>query len=143
MSLPIIDFSRIGDQVFIGGKTFLIKDRLKEICYWNPQLRLWHLPASHDHPDLRQELEALAIQKKKEEATAKKASRLYAKSPEGKAVAAAEEKQRIKAAVAARSTWICCENCEVIDWDRRHTSCVVCGHDGNTFFVDGRLRTGD
>ena len=110
MPLPIIDFTRIDEKVFIGGKTFLIKDRLKEICHWNPSLRLWHLPAWNDFPERRQELEALATHKVTEEKATKKAARLYAKSPEGKAAAAAEEKLRIKAAVAAGSTWICCEN---------------------------------
>jgi hypothetical protein len=106
-------------------------------------LRLWHLPAWHDHPELRTKLEELATQKKKEEDAVKKAVRLYAKSPEGKAVAAAEEKLRIKAAVAAGSTWICCENCEVIDWIKQHTYCQPCGVDGNSFRVRGNIRTGD
>jgi hypothetical protein len=142
--MPSLYFSCTDDSVLISGKTFNIKDRLKEVGgRWNPKTSLWSIPTIADTPEVRQELETLATQKKKDEAATKKAARLYAKSPEGKAAAAAEDKLRIKAAVAAGSTWICCENCEVIDWDRHHTSCATCGHDGNTFFVDGRLRTGD
>jgi len=132
------------NKVIVSGNTYDVRNDLKKIGgVWNPKTSLWSIPTTADTPELRQELEALVTQKKKEEAASKKAARLYAKSPEGKAAAAAEEKLRIKAAVAAGSTWICCENCEVIDWDRHHTSCATCGHDGNTFFVDGRLRTGD
>jgi len=144
MPLPIIDFTRIDEKVFIGGKTFNIKDRLKEVGgRWNPQKSIWSIPTASDTPELREELEALATQKKKEEDAAKKEARIYAKSPEGKVAAAAAEKQRIKAAVVAGSTWICCENCEVIDWIKQHTYCQACGVDGNSFRVRGNIRTGD
>jgi len=138
--MPMLVFTHIGNEVFIGGKTFLIKDRLKEICYWNPRLSLWNLPGWNDFPERRQELEALARQKVAEEKADRKAARLFAKSPEGKAAAAAEEKLRIK---AAAGSWICCENCEVIDWLRQHTSCQACAVDGNSFRVRGNIRTGD
>jgi hypothetical protein len=139
-----LSFTLVDSGVLIGGKTFNIKDRLKEVGgRWNPQKSIWSIPTASDTPELRQELEALARQKKKEEDAAKKAERLYAKSPEGKAVAAAAEKQRIKAALAAGSTWICCEKCEVIDWIKQHTYCQACGVDGNSFRVRGNIRTGD
>ena len=141
--MPMLVFTHIGNEVFIGGKTFLIKDRLKEIAYWNPRLSRWNLPGWNDFPERRQELEALATQKATQEKAESKVARLYAKSPEGKAAAAAEEKLRIKAAVAAGSSWICCNDCQVIDWVRKHTSCQACAVDGNTFFVNGILRTGD
>ena len=144
--MPSLYFSSTDDGVLISGKTFNIKDRLKEVGgRWNPKTSLWSVAA--DTPELRQELEALATQKEKEEAAAKKAARLYAASSEGKAAAAAAEKELILKIVAEKKAgkyhWICCENCEVIDWDRHHSSCSSCGHDGNTFFVDGKLRTGD
>ena len=41
----------------------------------------------------------------------------------------------------------CCANCVVLDWERQHTRCTSCGADYGThiesFFVKGRLRTGD
>ena len=142
--MPALSFTHVDTGVQVSGKTFNVKDRLKELGgRWNPQLSQWSIPVAADSPALRDELEMLATQKKAEEAAAAKAARLYAASAEGKAAAAAEEKRRIKAAVAAGSSWICCNDCVVIDWVRKHTSCQACGHDGNTFFVNGILRTGD
>jgi hypothetical protein len=141
--MPSLSFTVVDSGVLVSGKTFNIKDRLKQVGRWNPQLSSWSVPAAADSPALREELEALASQKKAEEAAAAKAARLYASSPEGKAATAADEKRRIKAAVAAGSSWICCNDCVVLDWTRKHTSCQACGHDGNTFFVNGILRTGD
>jgi hypothetical protein len=142
--MPALSFAVVDAGVLVSGKTFNVKDRLKEVGgRWNPQLSQWSIPVAAHSPALRDELEALATQKKAEEAAANKAARIYAASPEGKAAAAADEKRRIKAAVAAGSSWICCNDCVVIDWVRKHTSCRACGHDGNTFFVNGILRTGD
>jgi len=142
--MPSLSFTVVDTGVMISGKTFNVKDRLKELGgRWNPQVSQWSIPAAADSPALRDELEALASQKKAEEAAANKAARLYAASPEGKAAAAAEEKQRIKAAVAAGSTWICCDKCTVIDWSRQHTSCQACAIDGNTFRKRGNIYTGD
>jgi hypothetical protein len=142
--MPSLSFTVVDTGVLVGGKTFNVKDRLKEVGgRWNPQLSSWSVPAAADTPELRDELETLATQKKAEEAAANKAARLYAASAEGKAAAAAEEKRRIKAAVAAGSSWICCNDCQVIDWVRQHTSCQVCAVDGNSFRVRGNIRTGD
>lgn len=141
--MPSLSFTIVDAGVLVSGKTFNVKDRLKEIGRWNPQASSWSIPAAKDTPELRDELEALATQKKAEETAANKAARLYAASPEGKAAAAAEEKRRIKAAVAAGSTWICCEECEVVDWVRQHTNCRACAVDGNTFRVRGNIYTGD
>ena len=146
--MPSLSFTVVDTGVLISGKTFNVKDRLKELGgRWNPQASSWSIPVAADSPALREDLEAVATQvakqKKAEETAANKAARLYAASPEGKAAAAAEEKQRIKAAVAAGSTWICCENCEVVDWVRQHTNCRACAVDGNTFRVRGNIYTGD
>ena len=135
-------------KVIVSGNTYDVRNDLKKIGgVWNPKASLWSIPTTADTPELRQELEALATQKKAEQDAAKKAARLYAASSEGKAAAAAAEKELILKIVAEKKAgkyhWICCENCEVIDWDRHHSSCATCGHDGNTFFVNGKLRTGD
>lgn len=131
-------------KLIVSGKTFNVKDKIKEIGgSWNPRLSQWSIPVTADTPEMREGLEEDVKKVKNKEANDREAARLYAKSPEGKAAAATDEKLRVKAAVAAGSTWICCENCEVIDWTRKHTSCNTCGCDGNTFFVNGKLRTGD
>jgi hypothetical protein len=139
--MPSLSFTLVDTGVLVSGKTFNIKDRLKEVGRWNGSS--WSVPAAADTPELREELEALASQKKAEELAANKAARIHAASPEGKAAAAADEKRRIKAAVAAGSTWICCNDCQVIDWVRQHTSCQTCAVDGNSFRVRGNIRTGD
>ena len=138
--MPSLSFTVVDAGVLVSGKTFNVKDRLKQISRWNGSS--WSIPAAADSPALREELETLATQKKAEEAAANKAARLYAASPEGKAAAAADEKRRIKA-MAAGSTWICCEECEVVDWIRQHTNCRACAVDGNTFRVRGNIYTGD
>ena len=84
-----------------------------------------------------------AMNAKEAERVAEKARRAWLNTPEGRAATAAEEKRRIAAAAAAGCSWICCAECTVMDWDRRHTSCDVHAEDGNTFRVNGMIRTGD
>jgi hypothetical protein len=142
--MPSLSFTVVDAGIMVGGKTFNVKDRLKEVGgRWNPQTSSWSIPVAADSPALRDELEKLATKKKADEAAAAKAVRVYAASPEGKAAAAADEKKRIKAEFAAGSSWLCCENCTVIDWVRKHTSCQACAVDGNSFRVRGSIYTGD
>ena len=149
----MLAFKKTEANLIISGKTFYAKEAIKAVGgKWDPSTSSWTLPAHIDSEMLRKNLmeKAVAIEKveKKKEKDAKAAARAYAMTPEGIAEAKAAAKARVLWALEQKKTdgsyhWICCEHCEVIDWDRRHTSCVVCGHDGNTFFVDGRLRTGD
>jgi hypothetical protein len=154
MPIPKIAFAKEkgGDNMVVCGKSFYVKERLKKAgARWNPAAGVWTLKAHFATKELLTELNALAdsaikAQKDAEKKKQKEAIELAAfyKTPEGK------EKQwndiqeiRKTPGCEAAYQFICCKECEVIDWNRQHTSCDACGVDGNTFFVRGRLRTGD
>jgi hypothetical protein len=154
MTVPNIAFAKEngGSDMVVCGKAFYVKERLKKAgARWNPAASVWTLKAEAATQELLAELNTLATvalkaEKDSEKKKQKEAEALaaYYKTPEGK------EKQW-KDILEIRKTpggeaayfFICCKECEVIDWARQHTSCDACGIDGNTFFVRGRLRTGD
>jgi hypothetical protein len=79
--------------------------------------------------------------KKKEEAAALAA---FYQTPAGREQWWAEIQEAKKTPAGASAySFICCKECVVIDWSRKHTSCKACGYGGNNFFVRGRLYTGD
>ena len=138
-------FTTTATQLIVTGKTFPIKDAIKALGgIWNSPR--WLIPLNADSPLTRARLvencRLALIAEKEAEKAAEKARLAYIYSPA--AVKAALEK---KAAGDYSLHWICCEQCVVIDWSRQHTSCQACGHDNGmwkeTFFVRGRLRTGD
>lgn len=145
-----ITFENKNDLVNVYGKTFYVKEDLKKVgARWN--VNTWTINPDVATSEFLAQLNALAYEgikaerdaekKKKEEAAALAA---FHKTPEGKAKRWAEIQELKKTpAGAAAYYFICCEHCEVINWARKHTSCNACGHDGNTFFVRGMLRTGD
>ena len=155
-----LKFTTNETHLFISGKTFHIKETLKNIkAIWNPELKSWSVPIALDTSFLRTSLEdrvkeivlvngnpVLSAAEKKEAAAEKKRLREYAASSEGKKatlLAVLAEKEKGNGAYH----WICCDQCEVIDWVRQHTSCNVhaedCGLYKNTFRVRGMIYTGD
>lgn len=125
--------------VAITGKTFPIKENIKAIGgLWNPKAGQWEIPIANDTPQMRAELSALVKE-------AMKAQRLPKVAP--------PTNELMRWALASKASkkgdfhWICCEMCHVMDWERRHTSCMVHSHsDGqspNTFRINGKLYTGD
>ena len=164
-----IHFHREATHLILTGKTFDAKEAIKSLGgRWNPLRRVWTLPLEADTDEVRVHLGAWT---RSEEEDAKEAMKAAAAA----AVAAVEEvmaTQRAKAAKAAANlaaknkrkaeaekervrlcvesgnySWICCENCEVVDWAKRHTSCRVHAHwDGQswcTFRINGVLYTGN
>ena len=140
------------DLVIVAGKTFYVKEMLKKAgARWNPAGNFWTLtPACATQEFLAQLNEMVAVSikaekdaevKKREDAAALAA---FHRTPEGKEQwwAEIQEKKKTPAGAAAYH-FICCKECEVIDWSRQHTSCKACGHGFNNFFVRGRLYTGD
>ena len=138
-------FTVTAKNLVVTGKTFPIKEQLKALGgIWNSPC--WLLPLNADAPLVRARLVEncrLAIKAEKEAAVvAEKARLAYIYSPEA-----------VKAALKAKEAgdyslhWICCDQCKVLDWERQYTSCKPCGQDYGThtesFFVRGRLRTGD
>ena len=132
------------------GKTYDVKEQLKANGgRWNAQVNGWMFRDCTDVEELRSRLEEVVeqvmLEKKrarKVELAERKMHREWLRTPEGMAYTAAEERTRVAAAVAAGSPWICCAECEVIDWQRQTSSCQVHAVDGNTFRVRGNIYTG-
>lgn len=138
-------FTTTTKNLVVTGKTFPIKEKLKELGgVWKSPA--WHLPLNADSPLARAMLvescRRAIIAEKEAAAAVEKARMAYIYSPEA-------VKDALKAKEAGDHTfhWICCDQCKVLDWFKQHTSCQACGHDNGmwkeTFFVRGRLRTGD
>ena len=134
-------FNTNDTQLIVTGKTFPIKDELKALGgIWN--VSRWLLPLKVDSPLTRANLVEqcrIALLNEKE---AEKARLNYKYSPEF-----ITDALKAKANGDYSYNWICCANCVVLDWGRQHTRCASCGADYGThiesFFVKGRLRTGD
>lgn len=160
-----IHFHREPTQLVLTGKTFDVKEAIKSLGgKWNPLRRVWTLPLEADTDEVRVHLGAWTISEEEDAEDAMKAAAAAAvaaveatmaaqRSTAAKAAAKRErarkaEKERVRRCVASGSyPWICCENCEVVDWVNRHTSCRVHAHwDGQswcTFRINGTLYTGN
>jgi hypothetical protein len=138
------------NTLFVSGQTFHIKETLKAYeGIWDPKTQKWALPAKYDTPLIRAMLIARASEtlrlKRLSEKAVRKAADDWAKSPEG-VLQRLQQALKLKALTGAFS-WICCESCCVINWEKQYTSCQVHSHsDGqspNTFRVRGAIYTGD
>jgi len=139
-----------------GSDTFDLKEVIKSVGgKWTAVNKSWTIKLPADLEPLNTAIKTLSA-KRSEEFKAKrdaaKAQRLFDASPEGIAKKKAEAKQLVLNALELKKKtgayyWICCEECEVIDWQRAHTSCnacaVDCGLYKNTFRVRGAIFTGD
>jgi hypothetical protein len=148
----MLTFTQRSDTVIISGRTFYAKDKIKALGGKWSGSGTWSLPISMNTEENRAMLIATAeetykVEKliEKSRRRAEEAMRKYALTPEGRIAIAAQMKARIQKMIAddTKPHWICCEHCEIIDEIRRHTSCNVHAEDGNTFRVNGMLRTGD
>ena len=150
MPAIFITFEEKGDSVNVYGKTFYVKEELKKVgARWN--VNTWTIKAEVATEEFLAGLNAMAhacitaekaVEKKKRDD--EKALQAFYKTPAGKEQWWAEIQEAKKTTVGASLySFICCKDCEVINWARKHTSCNSCGHDGNTFFVRGILYTGD
>ena len=140
-----LTFTQQADTVVVGS-SFDYKEILRSAgARWNPTIRAWVFHRSTVAavteligPAVNDLAAFLAAEK-----AAAKAHKKWLQTPEGRAHIAATEKVRVALAFSQGVYWICCKECTVIDWDRHHTSCEGCAEDGNSFRVNGRLRTGD
>ena len=134
-----LQFKTDDKSLMISGKTFDIKDIIKSHGgRWDSQ-KQWCVPIEKDSPEFRASLlHNLSVVKARD---------AYSRSPEGIAAAKANERAIIKRLAERGSSWICCENCVVIDWVRQHTACDACAADcgpyKNSFRVRGMVYTGD
>ena len=148
----MLKFQTTQDMLQVTG-SFDIKDHLKSLgAKWNPDARSWDLPIAMDTPDFREVLkESLRVMKKliKDE---KEKKRIYDSSPEGINEKKLRQRELMKKYLEEKKKtgayhWICCEECEIVDWNRQHTNCMKCaewnGLTWNSFRIRGMIYTGD
>jgi len=129
--------------IYVSGNTFPYKELLKNLGgRWNPEEKAWKFEESLDV--VRQSVED-AIQdqadkvraaqaKARKEAKEKKA---WDASPEGK-------KARVLEALKDKKNyfWVCCEQCEVIDWKEQFSYCKAHAVGENAFRLRGHIYDG-
>jgi hypothetical protein len=145
-----------GAHTITGYDTYDLKEVIKSCGgKWAPSTKSWVVPCGNDLAQLElaiADLTAKRASENKEKRAKLKAERAFALTEEGRALAKEKALAQVKACLAEKAKtgayhWICCEKCEVIDWQRQHTSCWDCGSDNglwrDCFRVRGRLYTGD
>ncbi len=138
--------------MIVSGKTYTMKDTLKaKGARWSPRHTAWIFPGSDVdsiRSSLQPEIDARMAEQKREKA-AKRAHKLWLATPEGMAHTAEQEKEKVRWALGQKASgnysyhWICCEECEVVDWGRKTTYCLAHAEGGNSFRICGGLYTGD
>jgi hypothetical protein len=151
-------------QLIVTGKTFPVREKIRGLGgRWDPVRGLWTLPLELNEEEARTHLGA--VTKADEERAAQLAADARAAVEEIEAErrrkwAKKEEKRRAKAAAdnfelvkkcladtSGKYSWVCCENCEIVDFRKGHTSCMAHAHwDGQSwcsFRIFGSLYTGN
>ena len=171
-----IRLTREETQLVVSGKTFEAKETIKSLGgKWDAARRCWTLPLHLDTEETRVRLgvltkhqeevaqaavaswrhqvaEAAVAAWREDMLAAEKAARAAAVKKEEKrrAAAAAKNLELVKWCLADTSgkySWVCCEQCEIVDFHKGHTSCRAHAHwDGQSwcsFRIFGSLYTGN
>ena len=142
----MLSFKTIQSYLAIGGKTFHAKEVIKRLGgKWDPVMNAWLVPADLDNETFRKSLQHKASIAENTAKLNEKMKRAAAKSAAGIAEAHAKAKARVVECLEMKKktgaySWICCEDCTVINWQRQTTSCTTCGY---TFRARGMVYTGD
>jgi hypothetical protein len=135
----MLSFKTIQTYLAIGGKTFHAKEVIKRLGgKWDPVMNMWLVPADLDNDTFRKSLQHKASIAENTAKLNEKMKRAAAKA-HANAKALVLECLEMKKKTGAYS-WICCEDCTVINWQRQTTSCTTCGY---TFRARGMVYTGD
>ena len=133
-----LTFTQTAEGIIVTGKTYDVKDILKAAgASWAHPRWIFRNRQGVDAlcNDIREDVE-IAMANAKVVAQAEKAHQKWLKTPEG-------QKHCVQQAVQQGVPWICCESCEVVDWNRKSTYCMKHAVDGNAFRVRGNIYTGD
>ena len=136
-----------------GPETFALREQIKSVGgKWVATTKTWVILAGSDVEPLWGHLRELSngrVAAVTARATASKKPR----KPRSSSVKTAEAKKKLVLealdikANTGRYYWVCCEECEVIDWELGHTSCKVHAIDyglwKQTFRIMGVIYTGD
>ena len=141
-AMDTITLTKTDKGVVVGGTTYDVKEVLRAAgARWTPAGGAWifHGEEVATIADtIRSAVEdcvAAAVEVKE----VAKRQKAWLKTEEGRAATAAAEKKRVAATFASvGGHWLCCADCSVVDWARKHVSCKEHG-----FFVRGGLYTGD
>jgi hypothetical protein len=149
--MSLICYQVYETHMVVWGKTYYTLKTLKTLGgSWDSKTRVWTLPLECNTPFILEGLEREAregVQAEKEEKllereieTGEKKRRLeFAETPEGRKALFDASRQQVKSAYeSGECPWMCCANCSVVDWKRRHTSCIT-----HEFRVNGSLFTSD
>ena len=148
-----IYLTREQTQLVVSGKTFEVKETIKTLGgKWDPARRCWTLPLELDTEETRTRLGALT--KQVEEVAEAAAAERRAKAPEmakkRRTTAAAKNLDLVKWCLADKTgkySWVCCQQCEIVDLKKGHISCRAHAHwDGQSwcsFRVFGSVYTGN
>jgi hypothetical protein len=133
--------------VHVSGKTYECKETLKILgAKWCPKEQAWIFPGESSVDTVRTALESILAEAadaqrkiRRLQNAERKARKLWEASPEG-------NKARVVEALRTNRPkyhWICCEDCQVISWDRMTTYCIEHADGDNAFRVRGHIWTGD
>jgi hypothetical protein len=142
-----IFYSVKDNVVHVSGKTYECKESLKILgAKWCQKEHAWVFPGESSVDTVRNALESIlaeAVEAQRKISSLKnaerKAKKLWDASPEGK-------KARVVEALKTNRSkyhWICCEECEVISWERMTTYCLAHAVGDNAFRLRGHIWTGD
>ena len=139
--MDTITLTKTDKGVVVGGKTFDVKDILRAAgARWSAS-GSWIFHGEEVAPIadmIRSAVEDCVADVRRRAAEIKR-QKAWLKTEEGQAAVAAAERARVAAAFASvAGHWLCCAECTVVDWARKHVSCKEHG-----FFVRGGLYTGD
>lgn len=142
-----------------GPETFALKEHIKSAGgKWETATRTWRISAGTDCSALWKHLTALSVERAAsvEAIVAARRGAQKARVTKTKKCPAAEtpeiKKQRVLAALEIKAKtgkyhWVCCEQCEVINWEKGYTSCLAHAEDyglwKQTFRIFGVIYTGD
>ena len=159
-----IYLTREQTQLVVSGKTFEVKETIKSLGgKWDAARRCWTLPLELDTEETRTRLGALtkeqeevaeaAVAAWREEvlrAEAETRAKRVKKEEKRRAKAAADNLELVKWCLADTSgkySWVCCEQCEIVDLKKGQSSCRAHAHwDGQswcTFRIFGSVYTGN
>lgn len=140
MTKNALSFTAQDSSLMVGGKTFLVKDTIKNIGgRWNPATKKWSISTADMLVTKKLLLDAYAVAEAQAKAQAK---------TQAEPVMTVSKALTLKAEGQQQWNWICCEHCVVHDWHRQHTTCSThanihpSGY-GTDFRVRGILYYGD
>ena len=133
-----LTWTKTSEGIVVTGKTYDVKDVLKKAgAIWSSPS--WMFRNREDIQAIQDEIRAdviKAVAAAKATAQAEKAHQKWLTTPEGK-------KHLVQQAVQQGVYWICCADCEVVDWKRQSTYCQKHAEGGNGFRIRGCIYTGD